>query len=332
MWIAKALQHLSGAERAAWIKIQDSCSQNFNSGIPLSQTLAWGDAITALGGQAFLVFSPDEGVGGLVHAVDRGFECINGPYLHWDQRSQIARQFATFAMAMAKLASDFSFLRIQPRWSQSLLKSRLESIPISPREVFQASTLQLTVHENETERLAAVSPRLRRSLSVARRVQVKVSSQDADRGSLADFASRMKVFGQSKGFYVPDEAWLQGLALPDGQAPRENLRFLITEAQADGAQTKLLTCIQKSSMGSSAHYLFGYDQREEGAKSSVSTAAVAHFHVLERCAALGIATYDLNGFANPDAVEHPYSGVSRFKSQFRGQVIDYASPQFWIEN
>ncbi|MFL5814294.1 MAG: peptidoglycan bridge formation glycyltransferase FemA/FemB family protein [Bdellovibrionia bacterium] len=298
----------------------------------MSQTLAWGDAIAALGGQAYLVFSPDEGVGGLVHSVDGGLECINGPYLHWDQRSQIARQFATFAMAMAKLESSFSFLRIQPRWSQSLLETRLGSLPISPKEVFRASTLQMKVHESESERLAAVTPRLRRSLSVARRAPVKVRSQDADPRSLAEFASQMKVFGQSKGFYVPDAAWLHGLAIPDGQAPREDLRFIITEAQADGALTQLLTCIQKSAVGSSAHYLFGYDQREEGARASVSTAAVAHFHVLERCASLGIETYDLNGFTNPDDAEHSYSGVSRFKSQFRGQVIDYASPQFWIEN
>jgi hypothetical protein len=327
MWIAKPLQHLSGAERASWIKIQDSFPE-----FPLSQTLAWGDAIAALGGQAFLVFSPDEGVGGLVHAVEGGFECINGPCLHWDERSQIARQFATFAMAMAKLGPGFSFLRIQPRWSQSLLESRLGNLPVSPHEVFQASTLQVTVHENEARRLSAVTPRLRRSLSVARRAQVQVRSQDADQESLTEFVSQMKIFGQSKGFYVPDAAWLQGLASPSADAKRENLRFLITEARADGVLTKLLTCIHRTSESGSAHYLFGYDQRDEGARASLSTAAAAHFHVLEHCAALGIATYDLNGFTDPADVEHPYAGVSQFKSQFRGQVIHYASPQFLIEN
>jgi hypothetical protein len=329
MWIAKPLQHLSGAERAAWIQLQaelqgkSPCSE-----IPLSQTLAWGEAVIALGGKAYLVFSPDEKVGGLVHSVDGGLESINGPYLHWDHRASIARQFATFAMAMAKLSPEFSFLRIQPRWLQGQLQDRLGNLPIPPREVFEASTLQVRVRESETERLAAVTPRLRRSLSVARRSQVQVQSWDAVGERLTEFAHAMKTFGKTKGFYVPEMAWLQGLIYSENGARREDLRFLITDAKAEGSRTQLLTCIQ----GNSAHYLLGYDQREDSAKGSVSTAAAAHFHVLSKCAEQGIATYDLNGFTDPSDLSHPYAGVSQFKSQFRGEVLRYASPQFWIEN
>lgn len=328
MWIAKPLQHLSGAERSAWIHLQErlSCSE-----IPLSQTLAWGDAITALGGKAYLVFSPDERVGGLVHSAEGGLECINGPYLNWDHPADVARQFATFTMAMAKLSSHFSFLKIQPRWSHEVLSARLEKLPIPPREVFEASTLQISVRRSETERLAAVTPRLRRSLSVARRAQARVQSWDADRDKVASFAGAMKAFGKTKGFYVPDVAWFQklvGPVNPESGTQREDLRFMITEAQAEGSLTQLLTCVH----GKSAHYLFGYDQRDDLSKTAVSTSAVAHFHVLAHCAERGVATYDLNGFTDPHDKEHPYAGVSQFKSQFCGEVVRFASPQFWIEN
>jgi hypothetical protein len=330
MWIAKPLQSLSGAERAAWLGIQAE--------IPLSQTLAWGDAITALGGRAYLVFSPEEKVGGLVHSVrpenPGAFECINGPVLHWDDGSAIARQFATFVMAVARLSSAFSSLRVQPRWPLNLLSSRLGLLPIPPKETSQASTLQVAVRKTESERLASLSPRLRRSLSVARRAQVQVQSMSADIELISRFSKNMKAFGQKKGFFVPDESWLRALVLEKAGAHREGLSFFLTEAVAEGAETRLLTCVH----GNTAHYLLGFDRRDEQVPSSLSTAASAHFHVLERCAELGVETYDLNGYTDTSPLaplsnrDHPYSGVSRFKAQFRGERVEYASPVFVIEN
>ncbi len=327
MWIAKPLQSLSGAERAAWIALQERKNE-----IPLSQTLAWGEAIIALGGRAYLVFSPEEQVGGMVHSVQEGFECafecINGPYLNWDDRANIARQFATFVMAVTRLGPPFSSLRVQPRWLLSELESRLKLLPVPPREVSQASTIHLPVQSCESERLASVTPRLRRSLSVAKRAQVQVRSFEADSKQVSEFAFGIRKFGQEKGFYVPDENWLQSLIKKEETVRRESLFFFITEAKTEGAMTSLLTCVH----GSMAHYLFGYDERDDRARSSLSTSAAAHFHVLENCASRGVKTYDLNGYTDPTDFTHPYAGVSRFKAQFQGEIINYASPLFLIES
>lgn len=331
MWIAKPLQSLSGAERAAWISLQEQ-----EGDIPLSQTLAWGDSIIALGGSAFLVFSPEERVGGLVHAnggafanaFANAFECINGPFLHWDDSASAARQFATFVMAVTRLGPSFKSLRLQPRWAMEQLEERLKLLPVPPREINQASTVQVQVLKSEAERLAAVSSRLRRTLSQAKRAQVQVKSWGVNPVDVVEFATSMKKFGQSKGFFVPEEAWLQSLVHGEEGVQRESLWFFMTEASAEGAVTRLLTCIY----GSTAHYLMGYDERDDRAKSSLSTSAAAHFHVLEQCASQGIQVYDLNGFTDPRESDHSYAGVSQFKAQFQGVPVHYASPVFWIEN
>jgi hypothetical protein len=324
MWIAKPLQSLSGAERAAWVALQEQEGE-----IPLSQTLAWGDSIVALGGSAYLVFSPEERVGGVVHSAQVGvFECINGPCLHWDDPDSVARQFATFAMAVTRLGPSFSSLRVQPRWAIDSLDERLQNLPIPPREVNQASTLHVRVQKSEAERLASVSSRLRRSILQARRAHVQVKSWGVDPMDIAAFSRGMKKFGQSKGFFVPDEEWLQNLVHGQEGVQRESLWFFMTEATSEGAVTRLLTCIH----GSVAHYLMGYEERDEQARSSISTSAAAHFHVLEQCASQGIETYDLNGFTDPSETDHPYAGVSQFKAQFLGEPVHYASPVFVIEN
>jgi hypothetical protein len=323
MWIAKPLQSLSSWEREAWLSIQ----REQGTERPLSQTLVWGDAITALGAPAYLVFSPDERVGGLVHFTGLGFECINGPYLNWDDASNAARQFATFVMAITRLESSFDFIRIQPRWPSDLLEARLTSLPVPPKETLKASTLQIAVIQDEKKRWAALSPRIRRSIAVTRRAQAVVRSWEADSSRALEFAREMKEFGQKKGFYVPDAHWLQNLVRKDGDVQREVLRFQVTEARAQGSVTSILTCDD----GKTAHYLFGFERRESGARSAVSTSAIAHFHVLGECAEKGIGIYDLNGFTDPSDSDHSYVGVSRFKAQFQGRVVDYASPLFWIE-
>jgi hypothetical protein len=325
MWIAKPIRALSKDERSEWI----SCRGDQPS-TPLSQTLAWAEAIESVGARAFLVFSPDERVGGVVHSSDAlacDFECVNGPLLDWDDAEKATRQLATFAMAVAKLSHTFKSLQLQPRWLSQEIHSRIEHLPIEPREILRAATLQVPVKASVSDQFKSLSPRLRRTLSRAQCHGVRVQTRPIDLSELGDFVSSARRVGESKGFFVPAEGWFRALIGDNPEEVRESLAFWITRAHVEGSRTSLLTCVH----GKTAHYLLGFDERAHGAPSSLSTSAVAHFDVLEHCAESAIEIYDMNGFTDPSDQSHPYSGVSRFKAQFSGTPIEYASPLLIIE-
>jgi hypothetical protein len=161
----------------------------------------------------------------------------------------------------------------------------------------------------------------------ARRTGVQVRTRPIELSEVSEFVGAVRRFGDAKGFFVPAEDWFRALIGEGSESRRENLKFWITRAQAPGARTELLTCVH----GKTAHYLLGFDDRKPDAPSSLSTSAAAHFDVLERCADTAIEVYDLNGFTDPTDHTHPYGGVSRFKAQFLGTPIKYASPLFCIE-
>src|SRR5690606_29755863 len=104
---------------------------------------------------AFLVFSPDEQVGGIVFSTQdptlRGirYECVNGPHLDWDHPQLCPRQLATFAMAVSKLSGSFQSLSIRPRWEQRHTANRLRILPISPFNQTHAATLIVALQKSK---------------------------------------------------------------------------------------------------------------------------------------------------------------------------------------
>src|SRR5690606_9161990 len=127
-------------EKDAWGGVLEAHSAR-EPEVPLAQTLVWAEAIDAVHGLAYAVFSPDEGVGGLLFSEQgQRFECVNGPLLAWDEPSASPRQLATFAMAVSKLDRRFETLSLRPRWDRSRLAERLSHLPIAPHAIDHAAT------------------------------------------------------------------------------------------------------------------------------------------------------------------------------------------------
>lgn len=329
MWIAKPLAALSLEERMAWIESQ-------RSDRPLSQTLVWAEAALAaiqeLEGQVIVIFNPDEKVGGIIHSAGhpQDFECTNGPVLDWES-AEAPRQIATFAMAASKAVKNLRTLTLHPRWSESSdldTEAILEDLPIPAENLSRASTWVVDLKSDFQEQRAGFTDRMRRTLDATQRAGVRVEQLKLDTQSLSRFAQGMHLSGQQKGFYVPDERWFQ--ALVAGSA-REAIRFFLVEAQLTGkTRTQLFCCIS----GATAYFLFGFDEKEPAVSGNISTAALAHEYAMHEASRQGALIYDFNGFIDPNVAEHaghPYLGVSRFKAQFGGRVIDYVSPEFKIE-
>jgi hypothetical protein len=324
MWISKPLAALSGDERRAWRASQERASAQ-GLPIPLAQTLSWARAGEALGARAFAVFSPDEGVGGLVHSTVAGlYEATNGPILDWGRPDQAPRQLATFAMAVSRLAPGFRELVFRPRWPEERRAEWMRGLPVEEAAFSRAATLQLPVEASDELQAARSAPRLRRTLEMSRKRGVELRW---DVTSVEEFALGLARAGRQKGYYVPPPAFLKALS-----APGLDLELRILEARSSGMPgrpclTRLALCL----CAGIGYYLFGYDERDESVSSSLSTAVCAHFEALRLLRTRAIPLYDLNGFTDPDeSPSHAYAGVSRFKAQFGGRIVRYHCPEFRV--
>lgn len=328
-------------EHQAWLKSLRRWSPSPTESVAIAQTPEWGRAIRAVGGFAYAVFSPEEGAGGLVFSTDRrAFECVNGPWLSWDESGSAPRQLATFAMAVSRLSPTFSSLTLRPRWAPEHLERRLSHLPIQPLRTDRAATWIVPIAKNADEQLQNFSGRLRRTL---RKTEARVRtswhpfSHAGSPEELRSVLPRLHEFGRKRGFTVPELPWFEGLTRSE-----ELLRFYLCSAELVSERTEVrerlrtdLLIVAESDSGTGrrrAHYLFGSDQGTKHRPSaSVSTAAAAQLRALDELRGLGVQDYDLNGFAEGLEPDDPYYGVCRFKEQFGGAVERYVQPIFRIE-
>ena len=325
MWIAKPLRALRSNELDLILNRESP---------PMSQTLTWQQATLSIGAEVYLILETQELVGGFVHTFDgQIFDCTNGPILSWDHPEIAPRHLATFAHAVSKLSPHFRSLSLTPRWESHLASQRIQSLPIQPSEILEAATLQVPIERSKHLQIQRASPRLRRTLARAERAGVKTSWNPVQPHSLKSFVRNMQSFGNEKGFYVPSYEWFETLVTPSEISQREKIHFYLAEAQINSnrsldqaiRKTQLLISMTPNNL----YYLFGCDIKSQS-ETAPSTAASAHFRVLEESAKLGKTLYDLNGYTHPDSSEHSYRGVSLFKQQFGGEIISYLCPQYCI--
>lgn len=317
MWIAKPVASLSQEEKSSWNSISGQ--------MPLAQTLFWAQAIDSLAGKSFLIFNPKEKVGGIVFLSDQPgqYECVNGPFLDWDNTQSIPRQLATFAMAVSRLDKNFRSLILRPRWEGSEIEKRLKNLPIPAQSWSSAATLLIPILKNADLQLQALSPRLRRTLRQTWRQKIQTTCCPANFENLPSFVPALQEFSKSRGFVVPPLSWFITLC-----STKEADFWIVTSQIELQSKTQILIC----QFGKKVYYLFGYDQRIPSTPASLSTAAQAHWSALLFCQELGVESYDLNGYLIDAPTHHPYYGVCQFKEQFSGTVIRYDVPEFVIQS
>ena len=317
MWIAKPLSALTANELLAWSQVSKTA--------PIAQTLDWGRAIAAVGGSTYLVFSPEENVGGLVFSTDRrAFECINGPLLSWDSPSAAPRQLATFAMAVSKLAPTFSSLTLRPRWDSELAEKRLSGLPIALAKTDRAATWVVPVAPTNAKQEAGFTRRFRRTLRHSQSASAEITwvpLETPESPALTSFVEKLRVFAKAHQFFAPELPWFKALI-----GTRDTLRFFHLTARTRDRSTQLLIALH----GPRAHYLFGFDEASVASASRISTAALAHLRALEELRRLGVREYDLNGFAEGLEAGDSYFGVCEFKRGLGGSIERYVQPVFEI--
>ncbi|MFZ9595496.1 MAG: hypothetical protein ACO3A2_05400 [Bdellovibrionia bacterium] len=333
MWIAKPIDRLSEEEKLSWEAIPQK---------PLAQSLAWASAMKSLGTPSFLIFNPEEKVGGIVFAshLRSGLgskvqlECVNGPLLHWDDSSVVSRQLATFALACSKLNPQFARLTLRPRWEKGQIQKRMSHLPVALTQSTLSSTLVVKLQGCQKTQWNQLSPRLRRTLRTTWKEPLRTTWQELTPTLLRPFTEALREFSARRQFTVPPDAWFESLTLTPRVSDQHSPRFWMVTAQRTSlhlpsteSQAQLLV----ASQGTTAHYLFGFTQKAHAQKSSTSLSAVAHWEALTQCSKLGLENYDLNGYMTDPKTDHPYFGVAQFKKQFAGAVVEYEVPEFIIE-
>lgn len=347
MWIAKPLQKLSGDECKAW----ERSLQHRNA--PLSQSFAWANATLNSGIPTYLVFSPDENVGGWVHEPTPGnFECTNGPLLAWNLAGQnpqtLVRQLATFSMGVSKLHSGFKNLILKPRLCADELPPELKRLPIQPLQIQKSSTWILPLADNFQRIQNGFSQRLKRTLSqtqtsgfdlnwseLSTHASGGTPSQNKSRvksyEELSRFVLKLAPFSALKGFYVPPHSWFKSLIFCPENAQFTPSRFYIATAQHQDCISQILIGFQNlGTQNSTATYLFGFQERTPHAKSRISASAAAHVHAIQKLIELGASHYDFNGYLPEAPSDHPYAGINDFKRQFGGGLLTYTVPEYRI--
>jgi hypothetical protein len=326
MWLAKPYRSLSPAEKDAWRIVLRRFGQEPGAR-PLAQEPEWAEAMLSVGAQVYLVFSPDEAVGGVLFSLPgtaTTLETVNGPLLDWDLPSYAARQLATFAQAASKLLGGYSSLVLRPRWEVAQLASRLAGIPVPASSVDQASTILVRPGSPR-------SKRLQRTLERNQEAGVSTAWITPSARDISSFLQAQRAFNKTKGLFCPPDVWFHRLIAPTPEAQEPGLEFRISRAlvplQGESASAELLVVLQ----GHDAHFLFGYEVRPPSAPGWCSPSAAAHARVLEEIQRLGVRVYDLGGAVRSEDPEHPYAGVTAFKEQFQGEWLDYAVPVLRIE-
>lgn len=331
MWIAKPLQLLTSSELRIWQSIEKEG--------PLSQTSQWAEAIEAVSGQCFLIFHPDEKVGGMVFgssAPKQGwrYECINGPHLNWDRVDLIPRQLAVFATAVSRLNSPFESLHLRPRWFSENSKQRISYLPIELFNQTQAATWWVPIQANESQQFQQLSSRMKRTLTKSLNSHPNMLTQieDLNETNLKAFLMNFEPFSKSRNFYSPPFLWFQGLLKKPKLSYPEAPKFkILTVTQGMDFRTRSITQLILCFFNKTTSYLFGYEKRDPDLPSQFSTSAVAHWEALRESSRVKMEVYDLNGYMIDAPSNHPYYGVCKFKEQFGGQAISYDIPELMIK-
>lgn len=350
MWIAKPLNALTPSERQQWC---EALSHRATQGedVPIAQTLRWAEATECLGTPSYLVYSPDENAGGILFEAPSPdtdddetpiLYCINGPLIDWKDPDKNTRQLATFAMGASKLSKKLKTLSLQPRWIEPAIETptdpRLAEFPVEPTAVNEAATWI-------TPLPPAPNARLKRTLKKSREALIETewfdfsTPHESDNlkiklsEKLSGFVSNLEISAEDK-FYAPPLKWFQALI---NKSTSEPLKFYLSRSKhlSLSANSKAVfesiaenfICVY----GNTAHYFFGYENRDQTLPKAVSLSAIAHENAMAELLKLGITHYDWNGFIKDCDPTDPYYGVNEFKRQWSGELRTYVIPDFNIE-
>lgn len=260
------------------------------------ERLAWKDS-----GAALLLHYPSDSQPGFVL-------CPEGPVLDW---SDIAESRAALRALIdhVKQMPNAIGLRIDPhlpRPAPSLLRNWSKS----PIDLTPADTNVVDISQSEDQVLAKAHPKCRYNLRVADRYGVAVTAT-TDIAEAHRFYEILLDTSNRTGFYIEPFGYFLNLLEVLFRSGTGEILFATFEG-------KTLATILVVAFGKRATYFYGGSLDES---RNVMPVFPLHREAMRRARDRGCTEYDFYGVDAFERRDHLYAGITRFKKQWGGQML-----------
>lgn len=211
------------------------------------------------------------------------------------------------------------FLRIEPRGGSKndiVCRAQKETISLQPR-----ATLLVSLEKSEDALLAAMHPKTRYNIRVAKKQGIEVRAEDVPTQQTQEkFLLLLKETAHRDRFFLHQDSYYQKLFLSFQEKTSIDPSTPFVRLYTAWAGEEMLAGGIVFFFGDTATYL-------HGASSSQNRKAMApyalHWRVLQEAKALGYKVYDFWGIAETDDPSDPWAGLTRFKKGFGGSVVEH---------
>ena len=218
------------------------------------------------------------------------------------------------------------FARLEPPFLRSgdlIGAGALEEEGLVPvRAVQPADTVIIDLGRSEAELLAAMHPKTRYNIRLAEKhgVTVREAAYDGERPAAADLESFWRLLAataERDKFHTHPRAYYEKML--DILSPRRGggLKVRLVFAEHEG---RPVAATVMAAYGDTLTYLHG---ASDAAYRRLMAPNLLHWRLMTEAKRQGLAKYDLWGVAPNDDPEHPWAGITRFKTGFGGRRESY---------
>ena len=234
--------------------------------------------------------------------------CPEGPFLPWENE-HVVREALRQLVAYTRTIPTALGIRIEPHLPTPIPKV-IRNWADAPTDLTPAHTLVLDLTLSESELLAKAHPKCRYNLHIADREGVTVEA--TQRVSvchefydlLTETSTRAGFFCEPLGFFL--NLTSTAFATNSGQ-------FFVARYQG-----KILSAILVVYFGRRATYLYG---ASSSSHRNVMPSYPLHRAAMREARSRGCSEYDMYGVDAFERRDHLYAGITRFKKQWGGNVV-----------
>lgn len=273
----------------------------------LLQTKTWAAFRQDLGWQAFDI----EEISVLQKKLPFGKSFLYAPEVAWQAISPEGR-LENFLSKIQKIAENsktlFFRLEILDEFDDKIIEILKKNGFIKAFEEIQPEWRQIIdISKSEDEILAQMKQKGRYNIRVAEKHGVEIKKSE----NINDFYEIFRETAKRDGFQIRPKQYFEKLM----EKFSENGIAELMLAKYNG---KTIAALIATFYSDVATYLYG---ASGNANRNLMAPYLLHFEVMKRAKVKGCKTYDLLAVAPPEAENHKYAGISRFKEQFGGRTV-----------